>query len=193
MNLWQSMPRLALRGVRNRICWLALGASLIAPAAVGAKEVKTEAPAIKQAQVVAGYLEKAWLGDRSVVFEAKLDTGANSSSIHVPDFKPVKRDGQEWITIDMTNKAGESFVQEVPVKRYVTIRRAGTAKVERPIVVLRMCVAGKTAESEFTLADRTGQSFQVLVGRKFLKGRILVDSGESYTGKDSCAGTEAKS
>lgn len=191
MNLWQLLPRSVLRGAGSHLCWVAAAASLMISAGAGARQV--DADALKQEQIVAGYVEKAWLGDTPVAFEAKLDTGANSSSIHVPGAKPFTRDGQEWVRIAMKNKAGEVFEQEVPINRYVTIRRAGTAKVERPIVVLRMCIAGRTAESEFTLADRTGQTYQVLVGRKFLKGRILVDSGRSYLGKQSCTGADANS
>lgn len=143
--------------------------------------------------LVAGYIENAWFKDSSIAFQAKLDTGANSSSINAPAYKPFDRDGNEWVRIDITNRAGQQFLLEAPIDRYITIRRAGVAKAERPIIKLEMCVGGKTIISEFTLANRTGQSYQVLVGRKFLKNHLLVDSGKKFLLRGNCESGRAKS
>ncbi|MGH1358095.1 MAG: ATP-dependent zinc protease family protein [Burkholderiaceae bacterium] len=140
---------------------------------------------------VAGFVENAWFDDNKIAFPAKLDTGANSSSINVPRYKTFKRDSQDWVRIDINNRVGQQLVLEVPIDRYVTIRRAGTRKTQRPIVKLTICVGGQTANTEFTLADRTGQSYQILVGRKFMEGRLLVDSGAQNLLKGRCrAGAE---
>ncbi|MFK7963253.1 MAG: ATP-dependent zinc protease [Burkholderiaceae bacterium] len=147
----------------------------------------------KGEELVAGYIENAWFKNASIAFQAKLDTGANSSSINAPAYKPFERDGQEWVRIDITNRAGQQFLLETPVDRYVTIRRAGVAKSKRPIVKLEMCVGGKTIVSEFTLADRTGQSYQILVGRKFLKDQLFVDSGKKFLLRGKCQSDQAKS
>lgn len=164
-------------------------AALVMSAAAWADEEPSRDGAASTSQTtstVAGYIENAWFDDNRIAFPAKLDTGANSSSINAPGYKPFKRDGKDWVRIDINNRVGQQLVLEVPIDRYVTIRRAGTAKAERPIVKLTICVGGKIANTEFTLADRTGQSYQVLIGRKFMAGRLLVDSGAEYLVKGRC-------
>ena len=167
---------------------LGLAAGLSAGAAWADEEPRREKPveAVSSPSMVAGYIENAWFDQNKIAFPAKLDTGANSSSINAPGYKPFKRDGKDWVRIDINNRGGQQLVLEVPIDRYVTIRRAGTAKSERPIVKLTICVGGKIANTEFTLADRTGQSYQVLIGRKFMAGRMLVDSGAEYLVKGRC-------
>ncbi len=167
---------------------IALAALLVSAAASADEEPRRGAAADTgpTTSTVAGYIENAWFDDNRIAFPAKLDTGANSSSINAPGYKPFKRDGKDWVRIDINNRVGQQLVLEVPIDRYVTIRRAGAAKDERPIVKLTICVGGKIANTEFTLADRTGQSYQVLIGRKFMAGRLLVDSGAEYLVKGRC-------
>lgn len=138
------------------------------------------------ATLVGGYIENAWFDRNQVAIPAKLDSGANSSSINAPRYKVFKRARQYWVRFSISNRPGQRLALEAPIDRYVTIRRAGAKKVSRPIVKIDMCIGGQSAVSEFTLADRTGQSYQVLVGRKFLKGRLLVDSGAKYRLNDKC-------
>lgn len=143
--------------------------------------------AAKQEEVIAGYLEKVWIGNGDIAFEAKLDTGANSSSINAARAETFQRNKKTWVRVNLTNRWNQSFQLERPVKKTVRIRRAGARKTRRFIIDLKLCVAGRTAVTEFSLADRTGQSYQVLIGRKFLKERVLVDSGKQFIASKLCA------
>lgn len=140
----------------------------------------------KEPEIVAGYVEKVWLGDNAIAFEAKLDTGANSSSLNAVRSETFQRNDKTWIRINLTNRWNQSYQFEVPVKKTVRIRRAGARKTRRFIVDLKLCLGGRTAVTEFSLADRSGQSYQVLVGRKFLKGRVLVDAGRQFVVSKLC-------
>jgi len=140
----------------------------------------------KDADVVAGYLEKVWLGDGDIAFEAKLDTGAKSSSLNAARAETFQRNKKTWVRINLTNRWNQSYQLERPVKKTVRIRRAGAPKTRRFIIDLKLCVGGHTAVTEVSLADRTGQSYQLLIGRKFLAGRILVDSGQQFIVSKLC-------
>lgn len=186
MNTERS-PRALWTRLSSLVCFV-----VVAPL-IGSLPALAASPAKGEEALVAGYIENAWFKGSTIAFQAKLDTGANSSSINAPAYKAFERDGNEWVRIDITNRAGQQFLLEVAIDRYVTIRRAGVAKAKRPIVKLEVCVGGKSTVSEFTLADRTGQSYQILVGRKFLKERLLVDSGKKFLLRGKCQSDQAKS
>ncbi len=141
----------------------------------------------KEPEIVAGYLEKVWLGDNAIAFEAKLDTGANTSSINAARSETFQRNNKTWVRINLTNRWNQSYQFEVPVKKTLRIRRAGARKTRRFVVDLKLCVGGRSAVTEFSLADRTGQSYQILVGRRFLRGRLLVDSGKQFIVSKLCS------
>ena len=140
--------------------------------------------------VVAGYLEKVWLGNDEIAFQAKLDSGANSSSLNAARSETFKKEGELWVRINLTNRWIQSYQFERPVKKTVRIRRAGTKTERRYVIDLKLCVGGKTAVTEFSLADRTGQSYQVLIGRKFMGGRILIDSSKKFVVSKHCGKQE---
>ena len=75
------------------------------------------------------------------------------------------------------------------VERIVRIRRAGATIVERPVVRLNLCIAGYNKLAKVNLANRTGMSFPLLVGRSFMKaGGLVIDSGQKYVGRPVCPG-----
>ncbi len=135
---------------------------------------------------VAGWIENAWLNGAELVLKAKLDTGAKSSSINAPHYETFKRDSQQWVRFQITNSAGQSLDIESRIVRVARIRRSGVKTAERPVITLPLCVAGQRAEAEFTLADRSGMNYQMLIGRTFMANRILVDSSRTYVGSGRC-------
>lgn len=136
---------------------------------------------------VAGWIENAWLNGTALSLKAKLDTGAKSSSINAPEYTKFERDGKKWVRFKVTNSDGKSLDIEAPVVRVARIRRSGVKTAERPVIVLPLCVAGKRGDAEFTLADRTGMNYQLLIGRTFMADRILVDSRRTNIGTGECA------
>ncbi len=150
---------------------------LLCPATIAAAANKT----------VASYIETIWLGTPAVRFTAKLDTGARTSSINAAGYERFMKEGKTFVRFNITSAGGETIVIETAQTRTAVIRRAGTVLETRPVIDLLVCVAGHSARSEFTLADRTGMAYQLLIGRNFLKDRILVDSEKSQTVRTPCA------
>jgi hypothetical protein len=105
---------------------------------------------------VAGWIETVTFPEYGITLDAKLDTGAVSSSVSVSGLERFKR--------------------------------AEVKDVLRPIVRLKVCVAGHEAVTDFNLTDRSSQDYQVLIGRKFLGGRVLVDAGHTHVAAKPCGG-----
>jgi hypothetical protein len=156
---------------------------------LSASEAIVERPA--NLRVIAGYIEWARLERHSFDIRAKLDTGAKSSSINAIDMMTFVRNGKSWVRFSVMNKLGRTMLIERPIIRTAKIHRAGTAVSERPVIKLHVCVAGEASEAEVTLANRTGMNYALLIGRSFMRNRILVDSAATYLGDGKC-GTENK-
>jgi len=153
---------------------------LLAAAPVHAPDARAAEP------VIAGWIERISLTEKSLVFDAKLDTGADSSSLNGRDIERFRRGGRPFARFALTDDSGRSVRLDAPVVRMVRIRRAGADSDRRAVVRLKVCVAGVIANGDFTLADRGDLAYQVLIGRNVLAGRILVDSGRERIVSDRC-------
>lgn len=136
----------------------------------------------------AGWIEKAVLYPQGIVFHAKLDTGAKTSSLHASDPEFIFRDGKEWVRLGVTNRNIETVMIEAPVVRDVKIKRHFGDRQARKVVLLDLCIGNVRKTEEVNLVDRTGLNYQLLVGRNFLKGAMLIDSGSTYLLSPDCSG-----
>ena len=94
---------------------------------------------------------------------------------------------QTRVSFTLVNNEGQELKIDAPVIRTASIRRAGAELRERPVIRLTLCVAGITADTEFTMADRSDLRYPVLVGRSFLAGKILVDAAHTFQAAARCA------
>ena len=136
----------------------------------------------------AGWIEKAVLYPQGVVFHAKLDTGAKTSSLHAPDPEFVFHDGKEWVRLSVTNRNIETVMIEAPVVRDVKIKRHFGDSQPRKVVLLDLCIGNVRKTEEVNLVDRTGLNYQLLIGRNFLQDALLIDSGSTYLLTPDCSG-----
>lgn len=102
------------------------------------------------------------------------------------DAEPFLRDGKKWVRFYVPTPDGGRAVVQRPLVRVSPIRRAGVDVVNLPVVELLACMTGVLRAVEFNLADRSGMNHQVLIGRSFLKGCILVDSSTEHIQSDKC-------
>lgn len=147
-----------------------------------------------QELTVMGWLEHARLPAVSEkVFRAKLDPGAQTSSIHALNIKRFKKGGKRYVRF--TFKEVDKLTKEVfevelvaPLVRNVAIKRHKGKSVKRPVVELEFILGEKTYKTEFSLADRTRFHYPMLLGRRFLQDVALVDSGKKYLLGDPTVG-----
>ncbi len=136
--------------------------------------------------VRAGWTELVSFPRLKAQLRAKLDTGAKTSALDGHNQERFQRDGTDWISFILTTQAGENMRVERPIVRLAKIRRAGVPTETRPVVAMMVCVAGITRRTEFTVNDRSGMAFPVLLGRRFLAGRIVVDAGVQGLNDGAC-------
>jgi hypothetical protein len=157
-------------------------AGLLMPVAF-AQTAQQQSPA---GHTVAGWIESVTFEDYGITLDAKLDTGADSSSLGVTGLDRFKRNGKIWYRFTITGTDGKTATVEQQTRRTARIMRAEVEDTRRPIVKLKICLAGQVAVTDFTLTDRSEQRTSLLIGRRFLSSRILVDSGRTHLFPQPC-------
>ena len=135
---------------------------------------------------VAGWLERARITPGDVIVEAKLDSGARTSSLDARNLQRFDRGGEHWVAFDVTGEDGRAVRIERPLVRTSRVRSALGTDHARLTVTLGICVGRVYQVAEVSLVDRSGLSKPLLIGRRFLSGRLLVDTSSRHRLEPEC-------
>ncbi|HRQ05817.1 MAG TPA: ATP-dependent zinc protease [Nitrosomonas halophila] len=144
---------------------------------------------------ILGWVEFVRLEPWGLKTRARLDTGANTSSMSARDVHVFKKNGKRWarFTFDFkTGKDDRSIEIERPLARLVKIKQHSGPPQERPVVSMDICLADEVRSVEFSLIDRRALNYPILLGRKALAGYALVDSANAYLSKAGCGHEKKK-
>lgn len=181
----------ALSKTKNLLSVVAVGLL----AGMGCSLQKTQAiDSSKQPTQVMGWVEKAKIPGVDKEIKVKLDTGATTTSINAEILEQPKEKSESGgnIKFRFLDGEGNKEVFERPVVRWVRIKSRKGADIRRPVVRMKLCVAGRWIEEEVNLADRDDFNYPILIGRNMLKeGKLVVDSSQTFTKEPECAGEEA--
>ena len=130
---------------------------------------------------VIGWVERVSLQPYDFVLDAKIDTGADNSSIDAAEWHQFQRDGKEMIRFLVRNNDERTLEIEAPFLKFAKIKRKRAESVKRPVVNLEICVANKLYQVPVNLADRGNYKYRMLVGRSALKDKFLVDSSKKLS------------
>ncbi|ORT50065.1 hypothetical protein ST37_09105 [Vibrio sp. qd031] len=149
--------------------------------------VVAEAPTNTQTPrdvVVIGAVETVSLAGIEQNFDARVDTGATTSSIDAQNIKEFERNGKKWVKFHISeneNEQGDKLWVEVPIIRYASVRQVNTPDVQkRPVVSIPVQLGNLRENVEFTLTDRSHMDHSVLLGREFLKDIAIVDVSKEH-------------
>jgi len=128
-------------------------------------------------KLVVGEIETVRFDNLGLVLRARIDTGAETSSLDARSIRRFQRDGENWIRFTITDPdSGEPLVLERPRSRRVRIIQSGGDDPDtRHVVELRVTLGNNTQTAEFTLANRSALEFSALIGRNVLRDLIMVD------------------
>jgi hypothetical protein len=134
-------------------------------------------------QLIIGRLEHIALPGLGVErVEAKIDTGAYRSALHYQRLRVRTVDGQKRLTV-VFQMGGRRKTKVFKVYKRVTVKSSNGETSRRYLISTRVRLNGFTVRTQFTLFDRSDMKYQVLLGRKFLRGRFVVDvSGKHLLG-----------
>ncbi|MBZ5487870.1 ATP-dependent zinc protease [Halomonas aquamarina] len=129
-----------------------------------------------------------WVGFPGIgtYLKARVDSGANTSSLSASDITRFERDGEDWVRFKLALNENDTVVEslrnewiEAPVDRRVRIVQA-SGEESRPVISLLMTLGPIRENVQFTLNDRTHLDFPVLLGRRFLMDIAVIDVAQAY-------------
>lgn len=132
---------------------------------------------------VIGAIEWLYMDPPGRHFRARVDTGAETSSLSASELIEFERDGDNWVRFTFQHESADESVEfELPVKRTVLIRQVSTeSPMRRYVVELDIRLGEQLQTTEFTLTDRSNMTYPILLGRAFLLDLYVVDVSRSYT------------
>lgn len=140
----------------------------------------SNSPPSQPEKITVGVVEDVILNPWGVSFAARIDTGADLSSLdardlvvrnNIADFKLGKRWGSRRL--------------QLPVVEWLQVQTAmGIEK--RPVVKISICLGPKHLNTLATLKDRSTMMYPFLVGRSALNGVYLVDASRSRAARPAC-------
>lgn len=114
--------------------------------------------------------------------DAKVDTGAYTAAIHCSEIKVLEQDGHpvlQFKLLDITHPAYRRKLFKVTEFSERLIRNSFGQAEQRYIISTPLVIFGKEYVTEFSLSKRGTLKYPVLLGRKFLQKRFVVDVGRA--------------
>ena len=119
----------------------------------------------------------------------KIDTGAESSSIHCHHVRIREINGEDVLVFRLLDPKHKAYVKKDCTTKHFKEKRVKNSfgdKEYRYFVKLKIKLFNETIEAEFSLANRSDMTFPVLLGKKLLHQHFLVDVAQknlSYNAK----------
>jgi hypothetical protein len=131
---------------------------------------------------IVGAVELARVEPPGLVMEARVDTGAETTSIHAEDIRLLERDGKAYVSFLLIDDAsGTRHRLERRLQRRVLIKRNDAEPEQRLVVNLWITLGNSSGLVEVTLSDREVFEYSLLVGRNFLTDMMIVDVARHHT------------
>ena len=110
--------------------------------------------------------------------EAKIDTGAFSSAIHCEVIKVIEQNGKKVLTFILpsefypNNQTQHLSFEDFTQKK---IKNSFGEAEDRYVIRTQIHIGHKTIMADFSLSDRKSMRYPILIGRKAIKGKFIID------------------
>lgn len=111
----------------------------------------------------------------------KVDTGAYTSSIHSHEIKEVELNGKKHIEFKLLDPSHLKYRDKIfKVKNYKvkTIKSSFGTVEQRFIIKTNIVIFDHEYPIELSLSERSDMKYPILLGRKFLNNRFIVDTSQ---------------
>jgi len=115
--------------------------------------------------------------------DAKIDTGADSNALHCDD---IEIDDNNMVHFTLLDKVHDSYHGKkitMPLYKVKKVKSSNGVLQHRPSIEVNVEFFGKKYKTIVSLTNRSDMKFPMLIGRKFLSGKFLVDVSKEYLSK----------
>ncbi|MFC1720020.1 ATP-dependent zinc protease [Pseudomonadota bacterium] len=136
---------------------------------------------------ILGWVENAFLPGPGLEVKAKLDTGAETSSLDARVIKKFRKGGKRWVRFALVDRdSGKEYILVQERVRTIGVVQHDGSRQTRPVVQLQICIGGQTLNTEVSLIDRSEFNYPLLLGRSALGSFALVDPSGEFLGESGC-------
>ena len=110
--------------------------------------------------------------------EAKVDTGAYGCALHCHRIQVELKDGLEILSfqvLDPTHPESKDKIFYSEQFSDKSVKNSGGIVEHRYVITTEVLIFGQKFSVDFSLTDRSFMKYPILLGRKFLSRRFLVD------------------
>lgn len=156
-------------------------------------EVRLNEVRMLDGKMLLGEAEYVTVQPGNLRLDARIDSGATTTSMHATDIRSFERDGRRWVRFTTETGRGDETTLELPRVRHVRIKGEGDEYERRPVVLIDIQIGTIRQKVETTLTDRENYNFPLLIGRNFLREHAIVDVSRKYIqgGKTSAGKSDA--
>lgn len=136
-----------------------------------------------------GWVEQVIVGSGDIELKAKLDTGAETSSLDATNIRRLRRrsTGERFVEFDLAHPTTHKVITfKKRLVREVRIKQHDGSFQTRPVVVVPVCLGRHSIDTEVSLIDRSEFLYPLLLGRSALARIALVDPDLTLTSRPQC-------
>ena len=131
---------------------------------------------------IIGAIEWAKVEPSGLLFESRIDTGADTTSIHAENIQLIEKDGKRYVRFILIDPGtGETLQQEVRLRRRVLIKQNEGPRERRYVVRMWVTLGKVKSRIDVNLSDRSDFEYPLLIGRNFLTDSMIVDVSRHHT------------
>jgi len=111
--------------------------------------------------------------------EVKVDSGAYTSSFHCHKIEKIIKNDRDWVKCNFLDPDHPQFHEKEFSFEIFKIRKIKSSNgivEERLSIITEIIIFERKYPIELTLTERTDMKHPVLLGRKFLSKRFLIDT-----------------
>lgn len=111
--------------------------------------------------------------------DVKVDSGAYTSSIHVSSCKEVELEGATLLEVVFLDENHSAFDNEKHYFQEYRIKKVKSSNGHEQLRYFIKCtieLLGRKIKTEFSLTERKGMRYPILLGRKLLNKRFIIDT-----------------
>lgn len=112
--------------------------------------------------------------------EAKIDTGAYTSSLHCENITINYENSRAILYFTLEQGTSKTYRFEDFTRK--KIKNSFGEMEERYVIKTLIKIGRKKIRSTISLSNRDNMRYPVLIGRKLLKGKFLIDVNQIHTG-----------
>ena len=146
-------------------------------------QIQVASPAEPQKYTSIGEIEWAFIEPGNVALEARIDTGAETSSIHAEDIQLIEKDGTRWVRFSLTHpETNVKMPLERRLHRRILVKqKVGDVEDRRYVIRMWVTLGDSRTWLDLSLSDREGFEFPLLIGRNMLMDAFVVDISQRHT------------